>query len=115
MDFLFARAQDCGNDELAISCSPCSPCWALAWSAPILPLYDNTAKVGFGLWHHRAIASGLEAPVRRLPLVVLGLVTLGIQACIFFGPPLASASCPRCLDVSPGLAKTAGSLGIALP
>jgi hypothetical protein len=34
---------------------------------PDLPLYDNTAKVGLGLWDHRALAFGLEAavPLRR--------------------------------------------------
>ena len=73
---------------------------------PDLPLYDNTAKVGFGLWNYRAIAFGLEAaclfggmwlylrtaPVRRLPMVIFGLVMLGVQAYIFFGPPPASGS-----------------------
>jgi hypothetical protein len=71
---------------------------------PDLPLYGNSAKVGFGLWDHRAIAFGLEAavlfggmwlylratPVRRLPMVIFGLVMLGVQAYIFFGPPPAS-------------------------
>ncbi len=73
---------------------------------PDLPLYDNTAKVGFGLWDHRAIAFCVEAaflfggmwlylraaPVRRLPMVVFGLVMLGVQAYIFFGPPPASGN-----------------------
>jgi hypothetical protein len=71
-----------------------------------LPLYGNSAKVGFGLWDHRALAFGAEAavlfggmwlylrtaPVRRLPMVVFGLVMLGVQAYIFFGPPPASSS-----------------------
>src|SRR5258706_840984 len=30
---------------------------------PDLPLYDNTAKVGLGLWDHRALAFCLEAAV----------------------------------------------------
>ncbi len=73
---------------------------------PDLPLYGNTAKVGFGLWNYRAIAFGLEAaflfggmwlylrtaPVRRLPMVIFGFVMLGVQAYIFFGPPPASGS-----------------------
>src|SRR6266540_3350102 len=43
---------------------------------PDLPLYDNTAKVGLGLWN--------------LPAVALGVVMLAIQAYVFFGPPPAS-------------------------
>jgi hypothetical protein len=71
---------------------------------PDLPLYDNTAKVGFGLWNVPALAFGLEAallfggmwlyfgtsPVSRLPMVLFGLVMLAIQAYVFFGPPPAS-------------------------
>src|SRR5215203_685693 len=37
--------------------------WALDWLVhrPDLPLYDNTAKVGLGLWNAPAIAFALEA------------------------------------------------------
>jgi hypothetical protein len=71
---------------------------------PDLPLYDNTAKVGLGLWNYPAWAFGLEAallvggifayfqrwPARRTPILGFGLVMLGVQAYVFFGPPTAS-------------------------
>jgi hypothetical protein len=71
---------------------------------PDLPLYDNTAKVGLGLWNFPAVAFGLEAGllfggmwlyfgaglVPRLPMVVFGLLMLAVQAYVFFGPPPAS-------------------------
>jgi LexA-binding, inner membrane-associated putative hydrolase len=71
---------------------------------PDLPLYDNTAKVGLGLWNYPAWAFGLEAglllggifayfqrrPARRTAIIIFGLVMLSIQAYVFFGPPPAS-------------------------
>ncbi len=70
---------------------------------PDLPLYDNTAKVGLGLWNLPAVALGLEAlllfgamwlylrhTARRAAMLVFGIVMLGIQAYVFFGPPPAS-------------------------
>ncbi|HMU61911.1 MAG TPA: hypothetical protein PKA66_09020 [Gemmatimonadales bacterium] len=71
---------------------------------PDLPIYDNTMKVGLGLWNHPVIAFALEsaflfggmwlylarAEARRLPFVVFGAVMLGIQAYVFFGPPPVS-------------------------
>src|SRR5436190_23154839 len=71
---------------------------------PDLPLYDNTAKVGLGLWNLPAVAFGLEAVLlfggiwlsvrlgtaRRTAMLVFGVVMLGIQAYVFFGPPPAS-------------------------
>ena len=70
---------------------------------PDLPLYDNTAKVGLGLWNLPAVALGLEAlllfsamwlylrhTARRTAMLVFGVVMLGIQAYVFFGPPPAS-------------------------
>jgi hypothetical protein len=71
---------------------------------PDLPLYDNTAKVGLGLWNHPAIAFALEAGLlfagmaaylhagapRPLPTIVFGALMLAIQAYIFFGPPPVS-------------------------
>src|SRR2546426_10685123 len=68
---------------------------------PDLPLYDNTAKVGLGLWNLPAIALGLEAVLlfggmwlyfrlgtaRRTAMLVFGVVMLAIQASVFFGPP----------------------------
>ncbi len=70
---------------------------------PDLPLYDNTAKVGLGLWNLPAVALGLEAlllfgamwlylrhTVRRTAMLGFGVVMLAIQAYVFFGPPPAS-------------------------
>ncbi len=71
---------------------------------PDLPLFDDSAKVGLGLWNRPALAFGLEAAlllggvalflrnrsVRRVPLVVFSLIMLAIQAYIFFGPPPVS-------------------------
>ena len=69
-----------------------------------LPLYDNTDKVGLGLWNRPVLAFVLEAalllggvvlfldrrPRRPIPLVVFSMIMLGIQAYIFFGPPPVS-------------------------
>src|SRR6266498_4600871 len=70
---------------------------------PDLPLYDDTAKIGLGLWNLPAVALGLEAlllfgamwlylrhAARRTAMLVFGVVMLGIQAYVFFGPPPAS-------------------------
>jgi hypothetical protein len=71
---------------------------------PDLPLYDNTAKVGLGLWNLPTVAFTLEgallfggmwlylrtASVPRTPMMVFGLVMLLIQAYVFFGPPPVS-------------------------
>ena len=73
---------------------------------PDLPLYDDTAKVGLGLWDRPLLAFGLEAallllglrlylarkPGRGVGLVVFSLVMLGIQAMVFFGPPPGSGA-----------------------
>ncbi len=73
---------------------------------PDLPLYDNTAKVGLGLWNLPALALGLEAaslfggmwlylklgPVRRTAFLVFGVIMLAIQVYVFFGPPPSSAN-----------------------
>jgi hypothetical protein len=75
---------------------------------PDLALYDNRAKVGLGLWDHPVIAFSLEALIlfggmilylgRTQPLnaigrfgpPIFGVVMLGIQGYVFFGPPPAS-------------------------
>jgi len=71
---------------------------------PDLPLYDNSAKVGLGLWNLPALAFALEAAVlfggmwlyfrtgvaRRIATAAFGLIMLAIQAYVFFGPPPAS-------------------------
>lgn len=71
---------------------------------PDLPLYDDTFKVGLGLWNVPGLAFGLEAALlfggiglylgtagaSRLGMPVFGLVMLAIQAYVFFGPPPVS-------------------------
>jgi hypothetical protein len=68
---------------------------------PDLPLYDNAAKMGLGLWNVPALAFGLEAALlfggiwlclrgrlaRSYGTLVFGVLMLGIQAYVFFGPP----------------------------
>lgn len=71
---------------------------------PDLPLYDNTAKVGLGLWNYPTVAFLLEAallfggilvflqrmPTRRTTILIFGVVMLAIHSYVFFGPPPAS-------------------------
>ena len=75
---------------------------------PDLPLYDDTMKVGLGLWNYPAVALALEGAllfggmilylrvtkpintIGRVGLPVFGIVMLAIQSYIFFGPPPAS-------------------------
>ncbi len=71
---------------------------------PDLPLFDDSAKIGLGLWNRPLLAFGLEAALllggvvlflghragRGVPLVVFSLMMLAIQAYIFFGPPPVS-------------------------
>ena len=73
---------------------------------PDLPLYDNTAKVGLGLWNAPVAAFGLEAAFlfggmalffrhRSGPkkgMVIFGVAMLAIQALVFFGPPPPSGA-----------------------
>jgi membrane-bound metal-dependent hydrolase YbcI (DUF457 family) len=68
---------------------------------PDLPIYDDAAKVGLGLWNRPVLAFVLEAglllvsmalylrvqPRGRGSLIAFGVVMLGIQAAVFFGPP----------------------------
>jgi len=69
-----------------------------------LPLYDNSAKVGLGLWNAPVLAFSLEALLlfggmwllfrehlsRAIGTFVFGAVMVALQAYIFFGPPPAS-------------------------
>jgi hypothetical protein len=71
---------------------------------PDLPIYDNAAKIGLGLWNYPALAFGLETGLllggmavclagrarHVVRTLLFGLAMLGIQAYIFFGPPPAS-------------------------
>jgi hypothetical protein len=77
---------------------------------PDLPIYDNTAKVGLGLWNYPAIALPLEIVVflgglwmyfstgvkRRAQFVILGVVMFAIQIATFFGPPPPSDKLAAC-------------------
>jgi hypothetical protein len=72
---------------------------------PDLPLYDDTAKVGLGLWNLPVLAFLLEAGmlfggivlcirkglVRPVPVTVFGCAMLGVQVFVFFGPPPESS------------------------
>jgi hypothetical protein len=74
---------------------------------PDLPLYDNTDKVGFGLWRHVAVSFPLELivlaagawiyvraahpPIRgRNALCIFVVLLAALQAYANFGPPPAS-------------------------
>ena len=77
---------------------------------PDLPLYDDTMKVGLGIWNYPAIALLLEALLlfagmtmylRRTRAInaigsvgppLFGILMLGIQCYVFFGPPPVSPS-----------------------
>jgi hypothetical protein len=68
---------------------------------PDLPLYDNTAKVGRGLWNAPTLALSLEALLllggmwlcfrdqlsRAIGSFVFGALMIALQAYLFFGPP----------------------------
>ena len=75
---------------------------------PDLALYDNSHKVGFGLWNYPATAFILEIALLfggialylktteakdatgRYGMPVLGVIAIVVQAYVFFGPPPAS-------------------------
>jgi hypothetical protein len=75
---------------------------------PDLPLYDNSFKVGLGLWNYPMLAFPVEIAVLfsgmylyikttkpvarggRFGIVIFGLVMLVVQAFLFFGPPPTS-------------------------
>lgn len=73
---------------------------------PDMPIWDDAAKVGLGLWNRPALAFGLEAlfllsavglwlarrPARRIALVLFSLVMIALQAGVFFGPPTGSGA-----------------------
>ena len=77
---------------------------------PDLPLYDDTYKMGLGLWNHPALASALEASllfggiflylraskavssIGKFGMLVFGVLLLLMQGIIFFGAPPPSPS-----------------------
>ena len=76
---------------------------------PDLPVYDDTLKLGLGLWNYPAPAFLLEVavlfggmllylrstaastPLGRYGMPVFGVIMLLVQAAVFFGPPPRSA------------------------
>ncbi len=84
--------------------------WVLDWLVhrPDLPLYDDTMKVGLGIWNYPVIAFALEALLLfggmfvfmrgtravdllgRFGLPAFGVVMIAIQTYVFFGPPPSS-------------------------
>ena len=77
---------------------------------PDLPLYDDTYKVGFGVWNYPALALTLEASllfggiflylrssipvslIGKFGVPIFGVMLLLLQAMVFFGAPPASPS-----------------------
>jgi len=75
---------------------------------PDLPVYDDTMKVGLGLWNYRAIAlllevvllfGGMTMYMRRTTAInaigrfgppIFGITMVAIQCYLFFGPPPTS-------------------------
>jgi hypothetical protein len=75
---------------------------------PDLPIYDDTLKMGFGLWNYPAIAFALEIillfggmflylrsttatnNIGKFGMPVLGLVLIAAQSVVFFGAPPTS-------------------------
>ncbi len=75
---------------------------------PDLPLYDNSHKVGLGLWNYPVLAFVLELAllfggiwlylrateakdtIGRYGMLIFALVAAAIQAYVFFGPPPVS-------------------------
>lgn len=84
--------------------------WILDWLVhrPDLPLYDNTMKVGLGIWNYPVIAFALESatlfgglflylratkansPGGRYGMVIFTFILLAMQLFIFFGSPPSS-------------------------
>ena len=75
---------------------------------PDMPLYDNTLKIGLGLWNYPVLAFVLEiavlfsgmyfylkttqstSRVGRYGMVIFGFAMLVVESIVFFGPPLSS-------------------------
>ncbi len=77
---------------------------------PDMPLYDDSAKIGLGLWNFPVFAFVLElavlfggmylylrstkpvTPIGRYGMPIFGFAMLVLQAFLFFGPPPSSAT-----------------------
>lgn len=104
--YRLSPAQGLGGKAASVVAGAVFSHWLLDFLVhrPDLPLYDNSAKVGLGLWNVPAAAFALEAAllfggmwlylrttaISRVPMMVFGLVMLAIQAYVFFGPPPVS-------------------------
>jgi hypothetical protein len=106
--YMFRRAE--GWSAGAIVGAAVLSHWALDWLVhrPDLPLYDNSLKVGLGLWNYPAFAFVLEIAVLfggmslylkttkpvarggRFGMLIFGVGMLAVQAYVFFGPPPTS-------------------------
>jgi hypothetical protein len=84
--------------------------WALdvVVHRPDMPLYDNSFKIGLGLWNYPVLAFVLEiavlfsgmylylkttqstSRVGRYGMVLFGFAMLVVESIVFFGPPLSS-------------------------
>jgi hypothetical protein len=78
--------------------------------SPDLPLYDETYKMGLGLWNYPVIAFALEIAllfggmylymrsttaanaIGRYGMPVLGIVLIAVQSVVFFGAPPSSTN-----------------------
>ena len=94
---------------------------------PDLPLYDNAAKVGLGLWNYPAPALLLEivalfggmflylrsttstTRLGRFGMPVFGVAMLALQAVVFFGPPPPSVAAIAWVGIAGGV--LTGALG----
>ena len=99
---LLTRRRPAGKGPLWIALAVFSH-WVLDFVVhrPDLPLFDNTAKVGLGLWNAPAVALALEVALlvagmwmylrtseaRRLPMAIFGLIMLAVHLYAFFGAP----------------------------
>src|SRR3989442_47290 len=104
------RAFGASHDAAAIVAVAVFSHWVLDFVVhrPDLPLYDNAAKVGLGLWNYPAPAFLLEVAalfggmflylrsttattrLGRYGIQVFGVVMLAVQAVVVFGPPPSS-------------------------
>jgi hypothetical protein len=103
--YRFTRSRD-GTTAAVVVAAAVFSHWVLDFLVhrPDLPLYDDTIKVGLGLWNLPVIAFALEATLlfggmwlyfrsgvkRRAAIATFCLFMLAVQAYIFFGPPPVS-------------------------
>jgi membrane-bound metal-dependent hydrolase YbcI (DUF457 family) len=85
---------------------------------PDLALYDDSYKIGFGLWNYPAIAFALEivllfggmiiylrsttanSAVGRYGMPVFGIVLILVQSYVFFGPTLSSPAAAALIAIT---------------